>query len=161
MNIIDYALQMEKDGEAYYRELADKAGEVGVKKVFEFLADAEAEHYETFLQMKENQPVSRSDDKHISKIKTLFSEMKESGIQSAVDQETIDAYIKARDVERVSQETYEQKAEEIPDPEQKEICLMIAGEEAKHYLILDNLIEFLQHPTTWVEDAEWRHMDDY
>jgi rubrerythrin len=161
MSIIDYALQMEKDGEEYYRELAAKASDTGVKKVFEFLADAEAEHYETFLQMKENQPVTRSDDKHISKIKNLFSEMKEGGVQGTVDQDTLDAYIKARDVEKVSQETYEQKAEEISDPEQKEMCLMIAGEEAKHYLILDNLIEFLQHPTTWVEDAEWRHMDDY
>jgi rubrerythrin len=161
MSIIDYALQMEKDGEAYYRELAAKAEDTGVKKVFEYLADAEAEHYETFLQMKEDQPVSRSGNNHISKIKSLFSEMKDSGIQGAVNQSVIDVYTKARDVEKISQETYEQKAEEISDPEQKEMCLMIAGEEAKHYLILDNLIEFLQHPTTWVEDAEWRHMDDY
>jgi rubrerythrin len=161
MSIIDYALQMEKDGEEYYRELAAKASDKSVKKVFEFLADAEAEHYETFLQMKEEQPISRSDNKHISNIKNLFSEMKENGIQGAVDQDMIDAYIKARDVEKVSQETYEQKAEEISDPEQKEICLMIAGEEAKHYLILDNLIEFLQQPATWMEDAEWRNMQDY
>jgi rubrerythrin len=111
--------------------------------------------------MKEEQPISRSDNKHISNIKNLFSEMKENGIQGAVDQDMIDAYIKARDVEKVSQETYEQKAEEISDPEQKEICLMIAGEEAKHYLILDNLIEFLQQPATWMEDAEWRNMQDY
>ena len=161
MSIIDYALQMEKDGEEYYRELAAKASDTSVKKVFEFLADAEAEHYETFLQMKDEQPISRSDNKHISNIKNLFSEMKENGIQGEVDQDMIDAYIKARDVEKVSQETYEQKAEEISDPEQKEICLMIAGEEAKHYLILDNLIEFLQQPATWMEDAEWRNMQDY
>ncbi len=161
MNIIDYALQMEKDGEAYYRELAAKATDVGVKKVFEVLADAEAEHYHTFLQMKQDQPISRSDEKHITKIKNLFAEMNENGVQEEVNKGQIDAYIRARDVEKTSQETYEQKAEELTDPEQKQVCLMIAEEEAKHYVILDNLIEFLQHPSTWVEDAEWRNMEDY
>ncbi len=160
MNIIDYALQMEKDGEAYYRELAAKAGNAVIKQVFDILADAEAEHYETFMQMKENQPVSRGEGDHVSRIKNLFTEMKTQGDQDA-DSEQIAAYIKARDVERKSQNTYQQKAEEISDPEQKSLCLQIADEEGKHYVILDNLIEFLQHPDTWVEDAEWRNMEDY
>lgn len=161
MNIIDYALQMEKDGEAYYREMAAEANDAGIKKVFELLADAEAEHYKAFMQMKENQPVTKSDDKHIAKIKTLFTEMKEKGGQDVLNQEQVAAYIKARDVERKSQETYKQKAEELTDPEQKNLCLKIAEEEGKHYIILDNLIEFLQRPATWVEDAEWRNMEDY
>ncbi len=162
MNIIDYALQMEKDGEDYYRELAAKADNAGVKQVFTILADAEAEHYETFMQMKENHPVTRKEGDHISKIKNLFTEMKSQGEgDQSIDSEQIAAYTKARDVERKSQETYQQKADEISDPEQKNLCLQIAEEEGKHYIILDNLIEFLQHPDTWVEDAEWHNMADY
>ena len=160
MNIIDYALQMEKDGEAYYRELAANAGNAGIKQVFAILADAEAEHYETFMQMKENHPVTRKGNDHITRIKNLFTEMKSQGGLDA-DSEQIAVYTKARDVERKSQETYQQKSEEISDPEQKNLCLQIADEEGKHYVILDNLIEFIQHPDTWVEDAEWRNMDDY
>ncbi len=160
MNIIDYALQMEKDGEAYYRELAAQAENICIKQVFNTLADAEAEHYETFMQMKENHPVTMKEGDHVSRIKNLFTEMKEQGSQDA-SSEQIAAYTKARDVERKSQETYQQKSGEISDPEQKKLCLKIADEEAKHYVILDNLIEFLQHPDTWVEDAEWRNMSDY
>ncbi len=161
MNIIDYALQMEKDGEEYYRELAAKTADVGVRKVFSILADAEAEHYNAFMQMKENQPVTHSDKQHIARIKTLFAEMKGNGGLSIPDDEQIAVYIRARDIERRSQDTYMQKAEELTDPEQKKLCMRIAEEEGKHYVILDNLIEFLQHPTTWVEDAEWRNMEDY
>jgi rubrerythrin len=73
----------------------------------------------------------------------------------------VDAYIKARDIEKKSQEFYQQKAEELDDPEQQKICLQIAKEEGQHYIILDNLIELLQRPATWVEDAEWRNMEDY
>ncbi len=161
MNIIDYALQMEKDGEAYYRELAAEAENSGVKQVFEVLADAEAEHYRAFMQMKQDQPVSKSEEKHIAKIKTLFTELKEGGVKNTLSDDQVSAYIKARDVERKSQETYELKAEELTDPEQKAICLKIAQEEGKHYVILDNLVELLQRPVTWVEDAEWRNLEDY
>lgn len=161
MNIIDYALQTEKDGEAYYRELAKKADDLSVKSVFEILADAEAEHYQIFLQMKQNLPVSRSDERHISKIKTMFTRMKESGDQDVKCQNQIDAYIKARDLERESQEMYEQKAADLTNPKHRQLCLRIAEEESKHYLILDNLIQFIQRPDTWVEDAEWRNMEDY
>jgi len=161
MNIIDYALQMEKDGEAYYRELAAEAEHSSVKQVFEVLADAEAEHYTAFMQMKQNQPVSQSEEQHIARIKTLFTELKESGVQNALSDDQVAAYIKARDIERKSQETYTLKAEELTDPEQKDICLKIAEEEGKHYVILDNLVELLQRPATWVEDAEWRNMEDY
>ncbi len=161
MNIIDYALQTEKDGEAYYRELAAKADVFGVRCVFELLADAEAEHYRIFMQMKQNLPVGRSDERHISKIKTMFSEMKEKGEIDVKCRDQIDAYIKARDLEKESQQMYEQKAEELVNPKQKQLCLRIAREEGKHYLIMDNLIRFLQRPDTWLEDAEWRNMEDY
>lgn len=161
MNIIDYALQMEKDGEAYYRELAAKAEHTSVKQVFEVLADAEAEHYSAFMQMKQNQPVTNNEEKHIARIKTLFTELKESGVQNTLSDDQVTAYIKARDIERKSQETYKLKAEELTDPKQKDICLKIAEEEGKHYIILDNLVELLQRPATWVEDAEWRNMEDY
>ncbi len=161
MNIIDYALQMEKDGESYYREMAQKADDIGTRKIFSILADAEAEHYKTFLQMKENQPVTKNEKQHIANIKTLFSEMKERGGQNVLNDKEVAAYIQARDIERKSQEIYKQKAEELTDSKHKDICLQIAEEEGQHYIILDNLIELLQRPNTWVEDAEWRNMEDY
>ena len=161
MNIIDYALQTERDGEAYYRGLAAKTDDFGVKSVFDLLADAEAEHYQVFMQMRQGQTVSRGTARPIAKIKTLFAAMKEKDGQDAATKDQIDAYTHARDMEKKSQELYEQKAEELTDPEQRELCLRIADEEGKHYLIMDNLIRFLQRPDTWLEDAEWRNMEDY
>ncbi len=161
MNIIDYALQTEKDGENYYRELASRAGNLGVRSVFELLADAEAEHYQLFMRMKQGQPANRGDARPIARIKTLFAEMRDGGGMEAPTNDQIEAYIMAREMERESQAGYAQRAQKLTDPEQREICLQIAQEEEKHYLILDNLIRFLQRPDTWLEDAEWRNMDDY
>ena len=44
MDIYEFALQMEKDGEDYYRDQALKEGNKGLKNIFTFLADAEAQH---------------------------------------------------------------------------------------------------------------------
>ena len=78
-----------------------------------------------------------------------------------MNEDQIDAYKKARDIEKKSRDFYLEKAGELSDPTQKELCLKIAEEEQKHYLILDNIIEFISHPDTWLENAEWRHIDEY
>ena len=43
MNIYDFAIQMEKDGEAYYRELGERSKQEGLKYIFTLLADEEKE----------------------------------------------------------------------------------------------------------------------
>ena len=53
MNVFEYAMQMEKDGEVFYRELAEKAGSKGLKNIFTNLADNEAEHFNIFKAMKD------------------------------------------------------------------------------------------------------------
>ena len=48
MNVFDFAMKMEKDGEAFYREIAGKTKNPGLKSIFTTLADEEMEHYKTF-----------------------------------------------------------------------------------------------------------------
>ena len=48
MDIYEYAMQMEKDGEAYYRDLAGKTSHQGLKSILGMLADAEVKHYKLF-----------------------------------------------------------------------------------------------------------------
>ena len=55
MNIFDYAMQMEKDGEVYYREIAEKTSNKGVRNILKMLADAELMHYEIFEKMRGKQ----------------------------------------------------------------------------------------------------------
>ena len=53
MDIYSFALQMEKDGENYYRELATKSGSEGLKKIFTMLADEEVKHFRLIEKMRE------------------------------------------------------------------------------------------------------------
>ena len=48
MNVYEFAMQMEKDGEACYREIARKTKNAGLQKIFKTLADEEVVHFNTF-----------------------------------------------------------------------------------------------------------------
>ena len=161
MNIIEHALKMEKDGEAYYRELASKAGNKDIEEIFIMLADVEAKHYESFLQLKNNQDILTSEENILPDVKNVFQRMSLEKAPANLPKGQIDAYMKARNIERESRDFYLKKYEETSDPIEKELCMNIAEEEQQHYIILDNIINFMSHPDTWLEDAEWSHMDTY
>ena len=44
MNVYEYAMKVEKDGEKYYRDLASKTEDPGVKSILTMLADAAYPH---------------------------------------------------------------------------------------------------------------------
>ena len=44
MNIFDFAMQMEKDGEEYYREIARKTQDRGIETIMTTRAEAEVTH---------------------------------------------------------------------------------------------------------------------
>ncbi|MCR4293397.1 MAG: ferritin family protein [Candidatus Kuenenia sp.] len=161
MDIYEYAMQMEKDGETYYRELVEKVDNKGLKKIFTMLADAEVIHYNLFLKVKKNSVIHMTDTPILSNVKNIFAKMKEEKDTFGVTASQVALYKKAQDIEKKSQVFYLEKADEVNIPSQREIFLKIAEEEKKHYLILENIINFVSRPQTWLENAEWYHLDEY
>jgi rubrerythrin len=160
MDILEYAMQVEKEGEAQYRELAERSNNPGMKKILTELADSEVEHYNVFKAIKENSDIPGIDEAILPNVKNIFSEMKRDKA-FYVDATEIELYRKALVHEKKSQAFYRQKAEEVDAPALKEMLLKIAEEEAKHYQVLEGLIDFLSRPDQWLEDAEWHHIDEY
>jgi len=160
MNIFEYAMQMEKDGESYYRELAEKTGNRGIKTILTMLADEEVKHYNTVEKMKAARP-QMAKTTILADAKNVFAQMKESGEKIDPEAGQVELYRKAQDIERRSQDFYFEKANEVEKDYQKELFLMLAEEEKKHYFLLENIIQFVSRPETWVESAEFHHLEEY
>lgn len=160
MNIFDHAMQMEKDGEKLYRDLAQKSENIGIKNIFNMLADDEVKHYKVFEDMKKNEKSQMADTEVLASAKNVFTQLKK---EKTFDQKgtQLDLYKKAQELEKKSEEFYLQKAEEVKDSYQKEIMLKIAEEEKKHYFLLDNIVQFVSAPERWLEDAEFSYFDEY
>ncbi len=165
MDIYEFAMQMEKDGENYYRELMNGCKTPGLKKIFTLLADEEAKHYTFLERLRQKKGLSQTVETPIlQNVKNIFLEMK-TGKQHP-DTETIhakDAFIKARDIEEASRKFYQEKAEEVQDAEAKSLLQTLAKVEERHFRIMENIIEFISRPEpgNWLENAEWHHLEEY
>ena len=161
MEIFDYAMQMEKDGETYYRELAEKCKVQGLKSILNMLADDEVGHYNTLKILKEGTNTRISSTQVLREAKNLFQEIKNAENELNFEFSEIELYQKAIEIEKKSEAFYREKANEIEQQEIKEILLSIAEDEKKHWFLLKNTTEFLSRPKTWIENAEFNHLDDY
>ena len=160
MNIYDFAMQMEQDGEAFYRQMADQTADVGVQHILNALADDEVKHYAVVKQIKEDAAAPQMDDTVVlASAQNVFARMQGRSLDTAGPQ--VEVYRQAQELERKSREFYLEKADEVPQATHKALLLRIAEEENKHYFLLDHMIEFVNRPQTWIEDAEFNHLEEY
>jgi rubrerythrin len=160
MNIFEFAMEKERYSEDYYRQLAVKSNNKGLETVFNMLADEEAKHYKIISDMKENVATDLAEATVLSDAREVFAKMRESAQKFNFDVSQTELYRKAQDIERQSRDFYLGKADEV-EKTQKEIFLKLADEEKKHYLLLEGIIDFVSRPETWLENAEFYHLDEY
>jgi rubrerythrin len=161
MDIFAYAMQMEKDGEGFYREIALKTDNIGIKRILTMLADEEVKHYNAIERMQRGQPEPMEETRILDDVKNVFVQMKEEGPGFDTDLKQIELYEKAQEIEKRSRQFYEEKAGQAEQNDQKLLFQRLAAEEAKHYFLLENLIEFVSRPAQWLENAEWFHLEEY
>ncbi len=160
MDIFEFALQMEQEGRDLYLEIARKSHDKGIKKIFGMLASDEERHQDVIRKMRDSD-AHVEETEVLSRAKNVFASMKDDGDKIDVSQPQSDLYRKAMDIEARSVKFYEEKAEEEKSPGKKQIFESLAREEKKHFFLLDNMVEFISRPQTWLEDAEFNHLDEY
>ena len=162
MNIYAFAMKMEKDGEDYYRELSQKTDQEGLKRILSMLADEEVKHYRIVEQLSRNVPNPQMAETHIlQNAKNIFVQMKEKKQTFDLSAPQADLYRKALEIEEKSHAFYSEKANEVEGESQKQLLLRLAEEEKKHMFLMENFVEFVTRPQTWLENAEWYHLDEY
>lgn len=160
MNIFDFAMEKEKFSEEYYRQLAVKSGNKGLETIFNMLADEESKHYKIVSNMKKYIAPESAETNILSDARDVFEQMRESARNFDSNISEVALYRKAQKIEEESRDFYLEKADDVAEA-QKAIFLELADEEKKHYFLLENIIEFVSRPETWLENAEFYHLDEY
>ena len=163
VQLIDYALQMEKDGEVFYRQCAASTADKGVAGIMRRLADAEIIHYKVLQALKEERKADLPKATVQGDMRNLFRELIDSGARFGGEKSELDLYRKARDMEARAKEFYEDGARQSTTTEGRDLFLRIAKEEELHVAFIDGIIEFVERaePGKWLENAEWFHQEDY
>ena len=161
MNIFQYVQKMEKDGEAYYRELAEKCNDKGLRTIFLNMADDEVKHFHIFKEMEANADPEMVNTEILQSSRNVFEQMREQNEEHRPDLGQIEAYRNARQIELDSEAFYLEKAKEVDSETHKDLFVRIAEEEKKHAFLLENVIDFVTKPDNWLENAEHHHLEEF
>ena len=161
MNIFDFAKEKEKYAEEFYRDRAAKSPNKGLAEVFLLLANEEEKHYELIEKMQDDAPVELGETSVLADAVTIFEKIREGAKKFTFDKSELELYSEAQKIELSARKFYEEKADEVETPAQRETFHKLAEEENKHYFLLDNIIEFVSRPQQWLENAEFYHLEDY
>ncbi len=159
MNIIDTAIKMEIEGERFYRELAAAAGSEGFKTIFIMLADDEVKHREKFEEIKASGTVKGDDYTVVSSSSDFFKNIKKEDFANAQNQLAL--YRKSMDLEKESVAYYEKQLELDDDRGSKALLTRVLEEEKMHLELLSRLVEYVEAPDRWVENAEFGSREEY
>jgi len=162
MEILDFAMQMEEDGKRYYQELADKTSHPGMKRVFEHLVLDEQKHFEIFKRWKQTGAAPEmADTTIIEDVKNVFEQLRQNQDMADDCQEDLDAYQHIMKIEAESFRMYEEAAAREQHPENRELLLKIAGEEHKHFNVMENLFHFINAPNQYLAWAEFSNLEEF
>jgi rubrerythrin len=160
MDIFAFAMKMEKDGENFYRDMALKTANSGLANILEMLADEEVKHYETIKAIQIGNAALAETDV-LARAKNVFERIRDFNEPINTEMDQIQVYRQAMDIEKQSEDFYLDRADQVKETRHKELFLRLAAEEKKHSFLLENLIDFISRPKSWLENAEFNHLDEY
>lgn len=155
MNAYEYALKLEKDGEKYYRELADKSPYPGLKTVFNILAEEEVKHCHVIEEMMKDSNVDAEKLDIVLDTKTIYETLLSEKDNVNFNNDEVKFYEEAIAREDGAEKFYVKKAQELDTENEKQIFLKLAAEEKKHVDVLQNILDFIQEPQKLVAAAEF------
>ncbi len=166
VNIFDYALQMELDGEQYYMRLAEKANHDDLKKVFMDLAKDEQRHHQIIQSVQKDTPEKLQENPLLHTVQNVFildtdSLIEDKTLVTKLKKEPVDVYLSALEKEKESVELYKKLRDELSGQVEKDLCAKLMQEEEKHMEIIENIIDMFNRVNDWVESAEFNHRETY
>ncbi len=163
MNVFDFAMKMEIDGKHFYEKLAAEAGNPGLRNIFIRLAEDEQKHFDIFQALKgQTQTTAMEDTTVLEDSRNLFEEImedRESILRNI--QGDLEGYRYAMKIEADSVRLYQDAARREQNDDLKNLLLRIAGEEEKHFTIMENIYDFFNAPNQYLAWREFSNLDEF
>jgi hypothetical protein len=162
MEFFEFVIDLEQQTVDTYRELAHlcRTNE-GVKNILLMLSADHDKHMQTLEKMKAKTQFEMTKTEAFRAARKLFDEMQRDKKVFSCDIDQMKLYKEARDLVQKKQQFYEEMVGRMDTEENKNLVKHLAAEEKKQGSVLDNIIEMVSRPDTWLENAEFHHLDEY
>ena len=132
MNIFDQAMKFEQKGMHFYHELAKRAWDPAMKKIFIWLAIQEEQHFKLLRSMKKVSSVPAIRKVNFRPIDELLKRVGKAMVVAEVTLSQISAYRTAIKMENQSEKFYRRRAAQAGRGTISRALLGMAKEESKH-----------------------------
>lgn len=154
MELLDFAIQTERDAQKVYAQAAHTAKNPAVKRMCQLLHEDEKRHEEMLLAMKKDQ--TEFLEGRWDQTRNVYSEMLQADRALIDESDDLGRLLaKAKTMEHTGADMYQKLADQLADPKQKNLILRLKGEEIKHEKIVENAWEYVTNPATVLEDPEF------
>lgn len=155
MNSFEFAINMELEGEIFYRNQAKLNSGSGLETVCLILADDEKRHAEILTEKSQSKDWALEDGHKLKKEESVFHGIDDlkSDIRKTPTQ--LDFYREASHKEKLSIDLYKEYLKKATSENDKDLFEYLVKQEEHHFNMLDDLARMLTHAEEWVEDAEF------
>ncbi len=158
MDILKFAIEMEKEGEQYYKEQAQHNRDNGLYTVFMNLAKDEC-HHAQIIENKIKGIAYQPEPTISNQTKNVFDGLDDFDVEIKEIPQQLDAYRMALQKEQESIDLYKKLLKEAT--EDKSLFEFLIKQEEEHFRILDEIVKLVSRPNEWVEDAEFGKREEY
>ncbi|MHB0913550.1 MAG: ferritin-like domain-containing protein [Armatimonadota bacterium] len=159
--VVQAAIRFEEEGHRILSEAGKRARHPLSRATFEFLAEQELAHIEAIKAFASSPDFDPSGLVPITKrqagekIKGLFAEFQSQFESTAgLDDERMEVYGVALDMERKGHDFYEHAAAQAEDPRARKLYEFLAGEETRHFELIQDTRDFLAQPDAFMAVEE-------
>jgi len=156
--VVRAAAQLERDGRAFYLEVAGKTANPLAKRMFESLADDERSHLAWIEQMEPGVDTAETANRDLfGRLGHIFADVPEARLRSvAGSDDDVQAINVALGMEKQSVDAYEKWANESAEDDVRKLCTTLVGIEKFHIQVLNNTLEYFERTGDWfMQEEQW------
>jgi len=157
-DVVRAAVQLERDGRAFYLDAAEKAASELTRKMFASLAADEVDHIAWIEKMMPDVDTATDANRDLyGRLSHIFAEVPDEERQKIVgSDDDVAAIHAALAIEKKAVDAYDKWQEEADELDVKKLCNLLTGVERFHIQVLQNTLEYLERPADWfMQEEQW------
>lgn len=161
MNDLQFAINMELDGEKFYRRQAEINKDNSLHSVCLMMAEDEKMHAQILTDKLNEMLYQLKNNDTLAQAKNIFDGIRDIKVEGKSIPSQLDFYRLAADLEKQSIDLYSKYLSQVIEEQEKELFEYLINQEKQHLAILDELVSLLSHAEQWVENAEFGLRKEY
>lgn len=161
MNDLKFAIDMELEGEKYYREQAAINHDNSLATVCLLLMEDEKRHARILTEKGNAEEYHLLNTDTLAKAKNIFTGAGDMKLEIKVFASQLDFYRIASEKEKQSINLYAGFLSNAVNEKEKELFEYLVGQENQHLAVLEELDRLLSRVEEWVENAEFGVREEY